>query len=178
LSVAAHPLLVAAAEDVVRCGSLRDRQLAALAARYGADAVKLAAAQDIPGSFWGAPEAGLVTTRLYYRDDTPAHSFLHELAHLVCMTPARRAALDTDAGGDEDEECAVCYLEVLLAEKLDRFDRDRCFDDMDAWGYSFRQGSARAWFASDGLDARQWLCERNLIDAGGEPTWRLRGKPY
>jgi hypothetical protein len=161
---------------VVRCGELGGETIAALARRFGADAVRLAAAAEIPGSYWGAPEAGLVGTELFYRNDTPAHSFLHELSHFVCMTPERRATLDTDAGGDDDEECAVCYLEVLLAEHLAAYDGARCFADMDAWGYSFRQGSAQRWFAGDGLEARRWLLAHGLIDARSGPTWRLRGE--
>ena len=55
---------------------------------------------------------------LYVRADTPVHSLLHELSHYVCMTPERRAGLDRDAGGDDAEECAVCYLQILLADEL------------------------------------------------------------
>jgi hypothetical protein len=29
--------------------------------------------------------------------------------------------------------------------------------DMDAWGYSFRLGSARAWFEHDAEDARAFV---------------------
>ena len=44
-------------------------------------------------------EAGLIGDALYLRPDTPVHSALHEACHYVCMDPARRAGLDTDAGG-------------------------------------------------------------------------------
>jgi hypothetical protein len=135
----------------------------------------VAAGDDIPGSFWGAPEAGLVGSQLCYRADTPVHSLLHELAHYICMEPARRQRLDTDAGGDDLEECAVCYLEVLLAEQLAPFDAARCLADMDAWGYSFREGSARAWFRGDGREARAWLETHGLLDAAGQPSFSLRG---
>jgi hypothetical protein len=47
--------------------------------------------------------------------------------------------------------------------------------DMDAWGYSFRLGSTRAWFEQDAADARAWLLREQLIDDAGQPTWRLRG---
>jgi len=173
LSPEARSAGVGSAHGVVVCGRIPRRRIEALARRYGAEAVRLQAG-PIPGSYWGAPEAGLVGSRLYFRDDTPAHSLLHELAHYVCMSPARRAALDTDAGGDDDEECAVCYLQNLLADHLAPYARARSFADMDAWGYSFRQGSAAAWFHGDGLDACRWLRERALIDELGEPTWRLR----
>jgi hypothetical protein len=45
---------------------------------------------------------------------------------------------------------------------------------MDAWGYSFREGSAQAWFTGDGRAARDWLLAHALIDAQVRPTWRLR----
>jgi hypothetical protein len=90
------------------------------------------------------------------------------------MAPQRRAALDTDAGGDYDEENAVCYLQVLLSDELPGFGRDRMFADMDAWGYSFRLGSARAWFENDAEDARAWLHAQRLVDSRDRPAWRLR----
>jgi hypothetical protein len=46
---------------------------------------------------------------------------------------------------------------------------------MDAWGYNFREGSAAAWWAGDARFAREWLLERELIDAGDRPTFELRG---
>jgi hypothetical protein len=161
---------------VVHCSDIADAQLGRLLARYGAEALRVAASAEIPGSYWGAPEAGLVARRIYFRDDTPVHSLLHEFSHYVCMTPLRRAGLDTDAGGDDAEECAVCYLEVLLARHLAPFDSARCLADMDAWGYSFREGSAQAWFHGDGLDARDWLRAHGLIDLADAPTWRLRAE--
>ena len=100
------------------------------------------------------------------RADTPLHSLLHELSHFVCMSPERRAGLDRDAGGDDAEECAVCYLQILLADELPMLGRERMFADMDAWGYTFRLGSARAWFEQDAADACIWLRENRVIDAG------------
>lgn len=120
---------------------------------------------SIPGSYWGDPEAGLIGDRLYVRDDTPVHSLLHELGHWLCMDDARRAALHTDACGTDTEENAVCYLQVLLADQLPGYGRERLFADMDAWGYHFLLGSAAAWFANDSDDARDWLLRRGLIDA-------------
>lgn len=160
--------------SVVRCAELGAAAIADLAGRYRLAAVPVATGRAIPGSYWGAPEAGLLNSRLFWRPDTPGHSVLHELAHFVCMDDARRAQLDTNAGGDDDEECAVCYLEILLAAKLHGFSSDRCIADMDAWGYSFREGSARRWFEGDGSEARSWLLGRRLIAADGTPTWRLR----
>ena len=102
------------------------------------------------------------------------HSLLHELAHYVCMDAERRRGLDTNAGGDDDEECAVCYLEALLADYLPPFDRGRCLADMDRWGYSFRLGSARAWFEGDAEDARRWLVDEGLLEESRRPVWRVR----
>ena len=139
---------------------------------------RVAASAPIPGTFWGEPEAGLIGDRLFARADTPVHSVLHELAHFVCMTPRRRAAVDTDAGGDTDEECAVCRLQLALACCVAEFGLDRALRDMDAWGYSFREGSAAAWYAGDAADAHAWLLERRLIGADGRPTWRLNGADW
>jgi hypothetical protein len=129
----------------------------------------------VPGSYWGAPEAGLVGATVHVRRDTPLHSLLHESCHFICMDSARRRALHTNAGGSSLEECAVCYLSIVLASELPAFGRTRMLHDMDAWGYSFRLGSARSWFAHDADDARAWLMEHGLLDAAGDPTWRLRG---
>ncbi len=144
--------------------------LAALLARYRLALVKIADHAPIPGSYWGEPEAGLRGNRLYARSDTPIHSVLHEAAHFICMDPARRRVLDTDAGGSDLEECAVCYLQILLAGTLPAIGVARMLDDMDTWGYSFRLGSARAWFETDSSDARDWLRTAGLIDAAGRPT--------
>ncbi len=142
---------------------------------YGLRCERVPEDQDIPGSFWGDSEAGLVGERLLLRDDTPVHSALHEACHYICMTPDRREGLHTDAGGDYDEENAVCYLQILLAGRLPGVGRERLMKDMDAWGYSFRLGSAKAWFERDAGDARDWLLEEGLIDGAGEPTGCLRG---
>jgi len=141
--------------------------LAALLDRYGLELRLVAPEQTIPGSFWGEREAGLIGSRIYARLDTPLHSVLHEGAHFICMTPERRAGLDTDAGGDDAEESAVCYLQIVLAESLPNVGRERMCRDMDEWGYSFRLGSAAAWFAEDAQDARQWLMDHSLMDGKG-----------
>jgi hypothetical protein len=148
--------------------------IARLLDRYGIELRLVAANEPVPGSYWGEREAGLKGDRLYARLDTPLHSVLHEAAHYVCMTPERRAGLDTDAGGDDTEENAVCYLQIVLAEHTPGFGRARMMLDMDEWGYSFRLGSTRAWFEGDSADARTWLLARALIDADDKPTWKLR----
>jgi hypothetical protein len=141
--------------------------LALLLARYGLTLALVAAEEEIPGSYWGDSEAGLRGDSLYARLDTPLHSVLHEACHYVCMTPERRAGLDRDAGGDDLEESAVCYLQVLFADELPHVGRERLFTDMDAWGYTFRLGSSRAWFAQDAEDARTWLLQHGIIDSSG-----------
>ncbi len=147
----------------------------ALLARYGLVLSPVPDAEPIPGSYWGDDEAGLLGRRVLARADTPLHSLLHEACHAVCMDPRRRAGLDTDAGGDDLEECAVCYLSILLADAIPGFGRERMLADMDAWGYSFRLGSAREWFRHDAEDARAWLARHGLITDGAQPTFRLRG---
>jgi hypothetical protein len=145
-----------------------------LLSRYGLELIQLGDDAPIPASFWGEPEAGLAGRCLFVRGDTPAHSLLHELSHYVCMTSRRRAALWRDAGGDVDEESAVCYLQVLLADTVPGLGRNVIFQDLDTWGYSFREGCARSWFRGDGHAARRWLETNGLIDAVDEPTWELR----
>lgn len=149
-------------------------QVASLLGRFGLGLRLHDAGQPIPGSYWGGSEAGLVGDVLHATPETPLHSVLHEAGHWICMDPDRRARLHTDAGGDDPEENAVCYLQVLLADSIRGFGRERLFADMDAWGYSFRLGSAKAWFERDAEDARSWLLGHGLIDPQGYPTWRLR----
>ena len=130
--------------------------------------------ETIPGSFWGDSEAGLIKNNLYLRPETPVHSALHEACHYICLDSERRNNLDTDAGGDYDEENAVCYLQILLAAKLPGCSADILMNDMDSWGYSFRLGSTLAWFRDDAEDAQQWLLKEQLIDQNHLPTGRLR----
>jgi hypothetical protein len=148
--------------------------VAGLLERYGMQCVALGADATIPGSYWGDSEAGLVGARIYWRADTPLHSLLHEAGHFICMDDERRDQLHKDAGGDYDEENGVCYLQIVLAGELPGVGRERMCDDMDAWGYTFRLGSARAWFEQDAEDARAWLIGRGVIDNDARPTWRKR----
>lgn len=141
------------------------RVLGPIFAAHGLTICWLASGAEIPGSYWGAREAGLQDRVLYVRADTPVHSALHEGCHYLCADETRRAQLDTDAGGDELEECAVCYLSVVLAQALPGVGRERLLADMDAWGYSFRLGSARRWFEEDAADASAWLTQRGLLAA-------------
>ncbi len=146
-----------------------------LLGRYGLDIDWHPAGVPIPGSYWGESEAGLVGRCVHLRSDTPLHSALHEACHAICMDPERRAALHTDAGGDFAEENAVCCLQILLAGELPGYGREAMFADMDRWGYTFRLGSARAWFEQDADDAHEWLRQQGLVDAQERPSGRLRG---
>ncbi len=147
---------------------------AALLARFGLELIRVDDDAAIPGSYWGEPEAGVIGRRVYVRSDTPVHSLLHETCHVICMDDERRLNLNKDAGGDDLEESAVCYLQVVLADELDGVGRDRIMLDMDTWGYSFRLGSTARWFAEDAEDARQWLIDEALLEATGGPVFRLR----
>jgi hypothetical protein len=140
----------AAEPQVLRLYSLDRLPLAMLLARYSLALRLVAPGEVIPGSYWGESEAGLIGNQLYARLDTPLHSVLHEAGHYVCMSPERRAMLDRDAGGA------------------------RLLDDMDAWGYSFRLGSARAWLAQDAADARDWLRREGIIAGDDSLTGQCR----
>lgn len=129
----------------------------------------------IPGSYWGESEAGLIANTVYVRPDTPIHSLLHETCHYICMDTHRREQLDTDAAGDYDEENAVCYLQILLAKDIPEMGSARMMQDMDSWGYTFRLGSAKAWFEEDAEDARAWLINYQLINPDNQPSYFLRG---
>jgi len=167
---------VTAASAVLLLNATDRVALALLLGRYGIALTLVAPGEGIPGSYWGHSEAGLKGERLYARLDTPVHSVLHEASHYICMTPERRAGLDRDAGGDDLEESAVCYLQVLLAQELPGMGRARLLSDMDAWGYSFRLGSTRAWFEEDATAARDWLCRHGVIDAASRLTGAVRSR--
>jgi len=145
-----------------------------LLARHGLAMHCVATDAPIPGSYHGAPEAGVVGTDVWVRLDTPVHSVLHEACHAICMDGERRRVLDRDAGGDFDEENAVCCLQIVLADQLPGVGAARLMDDMDRWGYTFRLGSAARWYAEEADVPRQWLAQEGLLAADGRPTWRLR----
>lgn len=135
----------------------------ALLACYGLVLERVADGLPIPGSYWGEPEAGVIGEKVYARGDTPVHSLLHEACHLIVASPERRAEIHTNASDSQAEEDACCYLQIVLAEALAGVGCRRLMSDMDAWGYTFRLGSARAWFEHDAEDAREWLSVRGLL---------------
>lgn len=162
------------AAQVVTLSDVARASVDDLLARYGLILIVQTEGEPIKGSFWGESEAGIVGHQVFARRDTPIHSLLHETCHTLCMTSERREQLDRDAGGDDLEEAAVCYLQILLADEIDGVGRDRLMADMDRWGYNFRLGSAATWLSDDAVDARAWLLEFGLITAAGRPTFKLR----
>ena len=165
---------LAESSDVLRVQEIAADAIKALARRYSIAVEYLDAAATIKDSYWGAPEAGISHSGLTLRSDTPVHSLLHELCHIVCMTGQRRVGLVRDAGGDDLEESGVCYLQVVLAGYLRDCGRERLMRDMDAWGYSFRLGSTENWFLHDAEDAIDFLINHRLMTIEGRPTFRLR----
>ena len=141
-----------------------------LLARYGLDLIHVPDNDPIPGSYWGESEAGLIGHTIHARADTPVHSLLHEAAHLIVLPEEKRSSVHTDATDSVAEEDAVCVLQALLGDALPGVGRERIWADMDAWGYTFRLGSARAYFEHDAEAAFAWLIERGIID----DTHRLR----
>ena len=134
-----------------------------LLARHGLVLKQVDAEESIPGSYWGEPEAGVIANTVYVRADTPVHSLLHEACHLIVAPPERLATIHTDASDSQAEEDATCYLQILFGDDLPGVGRTRIMRDMDEWGYTFRLGSACAWFEHDADDAREWLAQRGLL---------------
>ena len=160
-TAAAQPVL--SAGRVMRFHQVAPAPVRALLAEFGLSLLVVAASDPIPGSYWGVPEAGVIADRVWVRADTPIHSLLHEACHLIVLPALRRRAVHTDASDSQIEEDATCYLQLLLADRIPGFVRDRAFLDMDAWGYTFRLGSARLWFEQDAEDARAFLQARGLV---------------
>jgi len=157
---------VAAADVQVTCvGDIHFDDAVALLAAHDLRLHRVEAAAPIPGSYWGEPEAGIIGSDVYVRDDTPVHSMLHEACHLIVLPPERRALVHTDATDSVPEEDATCYLQIVLAGQLPGVGSERLMLDMDAWGYTYRWGSPRAWFEQDAEDAKAWLVERGLLPA-------------
>jgi hypothetical protein len=154
------------ASSVLTLGDIDRHAVEALLARYALRLEWVADDTAIPGSFWGECEAGLISNTVYARRDTPVHSLLHEACHLIVLTPEARAKVHTNATQSQEEEDAVCILQVLLGDTLPGVGRNRILADMDAWGYHFRLGSARAYFEQDSAYAWRWLENRGLLPDG------------
>ena len=159
-----HPIASDPASTVMRMGEIGFDAPAMLLGRFGLLLQRVPAEAPIPGSFWGDEEAGIIGATVYARDDTPVHSLLHEAGHLIVLSPEKRAVVHTDATDSIEEEDATCYLQIVLADELPGVGRARLMTDMDAWGYSFRLGSTRAWFERDAENAHAWLSERGLLN--------------
>jgi hypothetical protein len=155
---------------VLRLADIDTAAVDSLLARYGLALRRVDDGAPIPGSYWGDEEAGIIGHTVHARGDTPVHSLLHEACHLIVLPPERRAAVHTDATDSIEEEDATCYLQIVLADELPGVGRARLMADMDAWGYSFRLGSTRAWFEQDAENARRWLVERGLLTPEGKPS--------
>ena len=151
------------ADGVLRVGEIGFDEPRALLARYGLSLVTVADGHDIPGSFWGESEAGIIGSTVYARADTPVHSLLHEACHLIVLPDDKRALVHTDATDSIEEEDATCYLQIVLADDLPGVGSARLMDDMDRWGYTYRLGSTRAWFEQDAAEARDFLHRRGLM---------------
>ncbi len=160
---AASPALATSSPAVLCLADIAFVDAQSLLATHALVLVHVASGTTIPGSFWGDPEAGVIGSTVYVRDDTPVHSLLHEACHLIVLTPERRAAVHTDATDSDEEEDATCYLQIVLAGSLPGVGSARLMADMDAWGYSFRLGSTGAWFEHDAEDAKAWLVARDLL---------------
>ena len=160
--------------SVLTIGQLGVHRVSQLLERCGLSLELLRDDASITASYWGDPEAGIRGLTVYARNDTPVHSVLHETCHILCMDTVRRQSLNRDAGGDDLEEAAVCYLQIVLADHIDGLGSARLMRDMDAWGYSFRLGSTRRWFVEDADDACHWLRAHGLLTRGHQPSFRCR----
>lgn len=159
---------------VLRLRDIPAKNMTRLLEGYGLQLELVPDGEAIPGSYFHDEEAGIIGLKVLVRQDTPLHSILHEACHTICMDGERRAVLHTDAGGEYEEENAVCYLQILLADLIPALGRERMLQDMDTWGYTFRLGSAGRWFHEDAEEAHQWLIQYGLLGAGDVPVFRLR----
>lgn len=157
------------ATSILRFADIDRSFVETLLAHYGLSLTLVADGAAIPGSFWGDDEAGIIGHTVYARGDTPIHSVLHEAGHLIVLPPERRSEVHTDATDSIEEEDAVCYLQIVLGDALPGVGRKRIMQDMDAWGYTFRLGSARTWFEQDAENAKTWLIKHELLTEAGEP---------
>jgi len=154
-----------ATDSVLTLADIDFDDASALLASFDLALMHVADGEPIPGSYWGDCEAGIIGNSVHARGDTPVHSLLHEACHLIVLPPERRVGVHTDATDSIEEEDAVCVLQSLLGDALPGVGSERILADMDAWGYTFRLGSARAYVEQDAESAWEWLQERGLVDA-------------
>ena len=128
--------------------------------RYGITLEVVPDAAPITASFWGEPEAGIVGRQVFVRGDPPVHSMLHEACHIICMSAERRDSLYRDAGGNDLEESAVCYLQVVLADSMVGVGRARlmCLS-CEFWGEYNTISIITGWFGK-----RILIKESTIID--------------
>lgn len=154
-----------ATDSVLTLADINLDDASALLASFDLALVHVADGEPIPGSYWGDCEAGIIGNSVHARSDTPVHSLLHEACHLIVLPAERRAGVHTDATDSIEEEDAVCVLQSLLGDALPGAGSERILADMDAWGYTFRLGSARAYVEHDAESAWAWLQAHGLVDA-------------
>ncbi len=145
----------AANSRVTSLGDIEPAAIERLLTAFGLSLAGVAPGASIPGSYWGDSEAGLVGDRLFARADTPVHSLLHELGHYVCMDPtAARCARHRCGRRRRRGSGRVLPAGVARRRACEASAASAASRDMDTWGYSFREGSARAWLAGDGVPRR------------------------
>lgn len=148
---------------VVRIRDISIEQARQLLGCFSLQLIEIADGILIPGSYWGECEAGIIGSTVYVRQDTPIHSLLHEACHIIVLPEQQRANVHTDATDSIAEEDATCYLQLMLADYIQGFGFERACQDMDTWGYTFRLGSAIAWFENDAEDAYAFLIARQIL---------------
>ena len=92
---------------VLQYAGINPAELAGLLGLFQLEICIAGETEEIPGSYWGAEEAGLIKSRLYVRTDTPVHSIMHEACHYICSDTERRDVLDTNACADDAGENEV-----------------------------------------------------------------------
>jgi len=100
--------------DVLLVNAIDRLPLEVMLDRYGLAFVLAAPEEVIPGSYWGEREAGLMGSRSSPGSTRRCIRCCTGRAISSACRPSGRAGLDTDAGGDDAEENAVCYLQILI----------------------------------------------------------------
>ncbi len=151
--------------DVLLVGDVESAAIDHLAGCYGLTAERINDGEAITGSFWGEPEAGIKGLSVFVRSDTPIHSMLHEISHIICMCSERRRHLDRNAGSDDLEESAVCYLQIILADFVPGVGRARTkttgsATDRPVWSFRNHKHTRSATQARTTVFDRVRTCDR------------------